>query len=104
MNEYQMVFVHAGFVSPSVARSDWLNCLIGLLITALVIALWRSREMQMESDGKVDLVKLHGELIAFDFIEPNTGQMPCWYRLTRAGLKAVREIAAGTGEVVNHAA
>jgi hypothetical protein len=71
---------------------------------------WRPRLMQMESDGKVDLVKLHGELIAFDFVEQNTGQMPCSYRLTRAGLKAVREIqvtaddAAGTVEVGKQAA
>jgi hypothetical protein len=62
---------------------------------------WCPRLMQMESDGKVDLVKLHGELIAFDFIEQNTGQMPCSYRLTRAGLKAIREIQVVADDAVD---
>jgi hypothetical protein len=71
---------------------------------------WHSRLTVMECDGKIDLVKLHGELIAFDFIEQNTGQLPCRYRLTRGGLKALREIEnsadseACTAEVMNQAA
>ena len=54
---------------------------------------WHPRLTQIENDERADLVKLHGQLIAFDWIEQNTGQMPCSYRLTRAGLKAIREIA-----------
>jgi hypothetical protein len=71
---------------------------------------WHPRLMVMESDGRVDLVKLHGELMAFDYVEQNTGPMPCSYRLTRAGLKALRQIEnpgddePGTVEVVNQAA
>lgn len=71
---------------------------------------WHPRLMVMESDGRVDLVKLHGELIAFDYIDQNTGHTPCSYRLTRAGLKALREIEnsadeePGTVEVVTQAA
>ena len=71
---------------------------------------WQLRLMQIENDGRADLVKLHGQLIAFDWIEQNTGQMPCSYRLTRAGLKALREIAkltndeSGTVEIENRAA
>jgi hypothetical protein len=55
---------------------------------------WRPRLAQMESDGRVDLVKLHGELIAFDYVEQNSGQMPCSYRFTRAGVKAFEQISA----------
>jgi hypothetical protein len=69
---------------------------------------WHPRLMAMESDDRVDLVKLHGELMAFDYVEQNTGQMPCSYRLTRAGLKALQQISAddepGTVEFVNQAA
>lgn len=71
---------------------------------------WHARLAQMEYDGKVDLVKLHGELIAFDFIEQNTGQLPCRYRLTRGGLKVFQEIEnlteseACSTEVTNQAA
>ncbi len=54
---------------------------------------WHTRLAHLDCDGRVDLVKLHGELIAFDLVEPNPGQTPCKYRLTRAGLKAIREIA-----------
>ena len=71
---------------------------------------WHSRLTQLEGDERADLVKLHGQLIAFDWIEQNTGQMPCSYRLTRAGQKAIREIAkltddeSGTVEDLNRAA
>jgi hypothetical protein len=71
---------------------------------------WHPRLMAMESDEKVDLSKLHGELIAFDFVDQNTGSLPCCYRLTRAGLKALRQIELsvddepGTDGVANEAA
>ena len=65
---------------------------------------WQVRLTQMEGDGRVDLVKLHGELIAFDFVELDSGQMPCRYRLTRAGLKLFQQIKEETTEVVNQAA
>ena len=65
---------------------------------------WQVRLAQLESDGPVDLVKLHGELIAFDFIEQNTGQSPCSYRLTRAGLKALQQIDEESVVILNQAA
>ena len=71
---------------------------------------WHARSAHLQCDGKIDLVKLHGELIAFDFIEQNTGQLPCRYRLNRGGLKAIREIESSsddeprTAEVMNQAA
>ncbi len=65
---------------------------------------WHTRLTQLDCDGRVDLVKLHGELIAFNWIEPNTGQTPCNYRLTRAGRKTMQEIDSDTSEVENQAA
>lgn len=72
--------------------------------------MWHPRLTQLEDDERADLVKLHGELIAFDLIEQNTGQMPCRYRLTRAGIKTFREIEnltedhTSTTEVLKQAA
>jgi hypothetical protein len=71
---------------------------------------WHTRltqlDCELDCDELVDLVKLHGdgELIAFNWIEPNTGETPCNYRLTRAGQKAIREIDSDTSEVENQAA
>ncbi len=71
---------------------------------------WHPRLAQLDCDGRIDLVKLDGELIAFDFVVPNPGQTPCKYRLTRAGLKAIREIEnspddePGTLDIGNQAA
>jgi hypothetical protein len=64
---------------------------------------WHPRLTQLDCDGRVDLVKLHGELIAFNWIESNTGQTPCKYRLTRAGQKAMQEIDSDTSEIENQA-
>ena len=39
-----------------------------------------------------DLSKLHGKLIAFGWVEQNTGVLPTCYRATRAGIKALDEV------------
>jgi len=61
-------------------------------------ALWRDRLMQMESVEPKQLSALHGELIAFDWIEQNTGQaisrpdgtLSSCYRITLNGLRVHR--------------
>ena len=58
-------------------------------------AAWRDRLMQMESVEPRQLSTLHGELIAFDWIEQNTGQaspmkdgvLANCYRITLNGLR-----------------
>jgi hypothetical protein len=58
-------------------------------------ATWRDRLMQMEGVAPKELSKLHGELIAFDWIEQNTGQASPFkdgvlancYRITLNGLR-----------------
>ena len=39
-----------------------------------------------------ELVKLHGHLIAFGWIELNVGQVPTCYRITLAGQRAMRQV------------
>ena len=63
---------------------------------------WQDRRMAMEGVEAHDLVKLHGLLIAFDWLEQNTGNatavragaVPDCYRVTAAGLR-VAELARG---------
>ena len=63
---------------------------------------WQDRMMAMEGVESPELSKLHGELIAFNWIEQNTGNfsvlragaVPGCYRVTTAGLRAVQQIQA----------
>jgi hypothetical protein len=72
---------------------------------------WQDRVMAMEGVESSELSKLHGDLIAFNWIEQNTGNfgiiragaVPACYRVTLAGLRAVQQIKApeaGEAEVV----
>ncbi len=66
---------------------------------------WQDRLQAMEGLGPKDLVALHGELLAHEWIEQNTGTVaglirgavPRCYRVTGAGLRALRE-ADGVSE------
>ena len=59
---------------------------------------WQDRLMPGEDLPARELVKLHGELIAYGWIEQNTGSTPvlkpgqvaCCYRITTAGQRAIR--------------
>jgi hypothetical protein len=63
---------------------------------------WQDRLMAMEGFEPQEISKLHGELIAFSWIEQNTGNIsvlragavPACYRVTLAGLRAVQQIQA----------
>jgi hypothetical protein len=60
---------------------------------------WQDRLMEMANIRPEDLAKLHGELIAYDWVEQNTGAaaapragaVPQCYRVTPAGLRAFRQ-------------
>ncbi len=60
---------------------------------------WQDRLQEMENVGARELVRLHGELLAFGWIEQNTGMTPALrpggapacYRITTAGLRALRQ-------------
>ncbi len=56
-------------------------------------ATWRQRLMQMEGVEPKQLSALHGDLIAFDWIEQNTGQtLSACYRITVSGLREYRRL------------
>ena len=51
-------------------------------------ATWRCRLMEMDGVEPKQLTALHGELIAFEWIEQNTGQtLSSCYRITLYGLR-----------------
>jgi hypothetical protein len=53
---------------------------------------WQLRLSVMEEVRPSELARLHGELIALDWVEQNTGRTPCCYRITLAGLRAFRQL------------
>jgi hypothetical protein len=62
--------------------------------------IWHARLMQLEQIDSKELTSLHGELIAFNWIEQNTGNakyfpdgtLGCCYRITHEGLREYRRI------------
>jgi hypothetical protein len=72
------------------------------LLGAADRTVWQDRVMQIDGLGPRDLHRLHGELIAFGWIEQNTGATPVLkagvaagcYRVTTQGLKALKAAAA----------
>ena len=52
---------------------------------------WQDRLMQLADALPKDLVKWHGELLAFGWVEQNTGLTPTCYRVTLQGLRAHRK-------------
>jgi hypothetical protein len=65
-------------------------------------AAWQDRVMQLDGAAPEALVKLHGRLLACDWIEQNTGaapglrdgRVPCCYRVTTAGQRALKQARA----------
>ncbi len=63
-------------------------------------AAWRDRLMRMDGVGPEQLTALHGELIAFDWVEQNTGHavlrpdgsLAACYRVTPNGLREFRRL------------
>jgi hypothetical protein len=59
---------------------------------------WQDRVMNLEGVERQELIKLHGKLIAFGWLEQNTGAVPILqqgavpqcYRVTGAGLRALK--------------
>jgi hypothetical protein len=60
---------------------------------------WQDRVVELESVEPRQLVKLHGELLAYGWLEQNTGQTPVLrtgaaancYRITTAGIRALKQ-------------
>ncbi len=64
---------------------------------------WQDRRMRQEGCEGRDMTKIHGELIAYGWVEQNTGltpklckgEAPACYRITTAGLRALKQVRAG---------
>jgi hypothetical protein len=62
---------------------------------------WQDRRMRLDGCGRRELTRLHGELIAYGWIEQNTGVVPAArveeapgsYRVTSTGLRALKQSA-----------
>jgi hypothetical protein len=60
---------------------------------------WQDRVLEMEGVAPGDLIRLHGELLAYGWLEQNTGitALPrvgaalATYRITTAGIRALRQ-------------
>lgn len=69
---------------------------------------WHDRYAGLPGATHRELVRLHGELLAFGWIEQNTGSTVAslaggagaCYRATSAGLKALKQLALEVAEVV----
>jgi hypothetical protein len=67
---------------------------------------WRDRVMELEGVERQGLARLHGELLAYGWVEMNlgaapalgTGVVPSCYRATGAGRRAVKAMKAGADE------
>ena len=63
---------------------------------------WQDRLLEMEGVEARQLVRLHGELLAYGWLEQNTGltpvlrrgEAPACYRITTAGLRALKQLRA----------
>jgi len=63
---------------------------------------WHDRRMQLDGCDARQLTRLHGELIAHGWLEldvtsvpqPRAGAVPACYRVTREGLRALKQIEA----------
>jgi hypothetical protein len=61
---------------------------------------WQDRLMEQEGASPRDLAGLHGELLAYGWLEQNTGATPAartgpgrgCYRITPAGVRALKEL------------
>ncbi len=61
---------------------------------------WQDRVTDLEGTSGRDLTRLHGELLAYGWLEQNTGTTPAGkglapgcYRITAAGVRALRQTA-----------
>ena len=57
--------------------------------------IWHDRLMRLDRCEPRDLSKLHGRLMAFGWLEQNTGVLPACYRATRGGIKALEAVQVG---------
>jgi hypothetical protein len=69
---------------------------------------WQDRVQELNGVEARELIKLHGELIAYGWLEQNTGATPilkrgfapACYRITTAGLRALKQLRTEEAQAV----
>jgi hypothetical protein len=51
---------------------------------------WHNRRMELESADARELTRLHGELLAYSWVELNLDEPTARYRVTTVGLRALK--------------
>jgi hypothetical protein len=72
-------------------------------------SVWQDRLLALEGADARDLVRWHGELLAYGWLEQNTGVIPSLkpgaapgcYRITPAGLRALKQVRMEETHVVS---
>jgi hypothetical protein len=59
---------------------------------------WQDRLIDLNGVAPKQLVTLHGELLAFEWVEQNTGATAAGYRVTTAGLRALKRAKAARSD------
>lgn len=60
--------------------------------------IWQNRLMTMDGLQPAQITKLHGELLAFEWIEQDTGAIRASYRITPAGVRFLKQAVNGVEE------
>src|SRR5947208_1694217 len=53
---------------------------------------WHDRLMHLDGVESPQMARLHGELIAFGWVEQNIGEVPARYRITLDGWRAMKQV------------
>jgi len=69
---------------------------------------WQDRVLSLAGTEARELARLHGELLAYGWLEQNTGATPVLragtvagcYRITLAGMRALKQVRFGEGSLL----
>lgn len=54
---------------------------------------WHGRRMELDGADARELTRLHGELLAYSWVEANLDEPAARYRATPTGLRALKQVA-----------
>lgn len=60
--------------------------------------IWQDRLMEMDGLAPTQITKLHGELLAFEWVEQDTGAVRASYRITPSGIRFLKAAIHGTDD------
>lgn len=60
--------------------------------------IWQNRLMEMGGLAPAQITKLHGELLAFEWVEQDTGAIRASYRISPSGIRSLKQAIQGTDD------